>query len=276
MSDRRLTPANGRVAAAYLRGSVEAEVFTEGRARQVSVPVADLWRAPGCERDRQLLMGDVATVYEEREGFAFLQSAKDGYVGYVALDCLGEVAEPSHWVAVPRGHIYSEPDIKSPELGHLLFGNRVDCVSHQVGFHELRGGGYVPKPHLRPADRLFSDPVTVAQMHFGVPYLWGGNSTQGLDCSGLVQAGLLACGMNCPGDSDLQMALGVPVEGDLRRGDLLFWRGHVAMMVDHETLIHANAHHMAVAYEPLDKAVLRIEAQGDGPVITRRRLEPER
>ena len=255
-----------------LRGVVEAEAYVEGRARQVVVPVADLWRAPGSGRERQLLMGDVVDVYEEREGFAFLQSSKDGYVGYVALDCLDDVVEATHWVAVPRGHVYSEPDIKSPELGHLVFGNQVDSVSHQVGFFELRGGGYVPKPHLRPVDRLFSDPVTVAQMHFGVPYLWGGNSTQGLDCSGLVQAGMLACGMGCPGDSDLQMTLGEGFEGDYRRGDLLFWKGHVAMMVDAETLIHANAHHMAVAYEPVDKAVRRIEAQGDGPVIARKRL----
>ncbi len=272
MSDPRLTPANDRVAAEHLRGQIEAVAFSAGRARQVTAPIADLLRAPGGRRDRQLLMGDAVTVYEERDGFAFLQSGKDGYVGYVETGALGEVAVATHWVAVPRGHIYSAPDIKSPEIGALVFGNKVRTIAHQTGFHELAGGGYVCKPHLWPIDKQFSDPVTVAQMHFGVPYLWGGNSTQGLDCSGLVQAGMLACGMECPGDSDMQMALGEGFEGDYRRGDLLFWKGHVAMMVDAETLIHANAHHMAVAYEPVDRAVRRIEAQGDGPVVARRRL----
>jgi cell wall-associated NlpC family hydrolase len=132
----------------------------------------------------------------------------------------------------------------------------------------------VPKPHLRPISHPFRDPVTVAQLFFGTPYLWGGNSAFGIDCSGLVQAALLACGIACPGDSDLQAALGntVPDDAPMLRGDLIFWKGHVAMVVDDQTLIHANAHHMAVAYEPIDAAIARIKAQGGGTVTGRRRL----
>ena len=118
-----------------------------------------------------------------------------------------------------------------------------------------------------------SDPATVAQLHFGVPYLWGGNSTFGIDCSGLIAASLSACGQKCPADSDMQRnGLGADLSGPMQRGDLIFWQGHVGMMVDAETMIHANAHHMATVYEPIDKAILRIAAQGDGPVLARKRL----
>jgi len=137
---------------------------------------------------------------------------------------------------------------------------------------EIEGGFFVPKPHIRPIERPFSDPVTVAQLFFGTPYLWGGNSAFGIDCSGLVQAAFLACGIDCPGDSDMQMSMGAPASAPYRRGDLLLWKGHVALCVDDEVLIHANAHHMAVAYEPILRAIARIEAQGDGPVTAHRRM----
>jgi len=273
--DRRLTPWNGRVAAARLKGKVEADSFIEGWPRRVAQPVADLLGEPDGPRVRQLLLGAAVTVFEDRQGWAFVQAAKDGYVGYVNSAALGDARAPTHWVAVPAGHVYADPDIKSKTLGALVFGNAVTCVAHMPKFYETSDGGFICKPHLWPIDKRFSDPVTVAQLHFGVPYLWGGNSTRGIDCSGLVQAALLACGIACPGDSDLQeQAVGrnLAPETAQRRGDLLFWKGHVAMAVDGETLIHANAHRMAVAYEPADKAIARIQAQGDGPVTSRRRL----
>jgi cell wall-associated NlpC family hydrolase len=130
----------------------------------------------------------------------------------------------------------------------------------------------MPAAHLAPVDTFESDPAAVAGMFLGTPYLWGGNTAFGVDCSGLVQAAFTACGLPCPADSDMQMSLGSEVTGALRRGDLLFWKGHVAIVVDEARLIHANAHHMAVAFEGIDAAIARIEAQGDGPVLSRRRI----
>jgi cell wall-associated NlpC family hydrolase len=272
VTDRRLTPANGRVAAERLRGEVQADRFTAGEPMRVAVPVADLDRAPGGTRDRQLLWGEGVTVYETRDGMAFVEARRDGYVGYVAAVSLSEPRAPTHRVAVPATHLYRDKDIKGPDLRHLSFGALVTVEAERKRFWETPEG-YIPKPHLRPLDRPFTDPAAVAQLHFGAPYLWGGNSILGIDCSGLVQAALLACGMACPGDSDLQRGLGaeIPDGEPLRRGDLLFWRGHVAMAVDEGTIIHANAHHMAVAYEGIRQATLRIEAQGEGGVLARRR-----
>lgn len=268
--DRRLTPANGRVAARALQGKVTADAFVDGWPASVAVPVADLCRAPDGPRDRQLLLGMAVTVYEEREGWAFVQSARDGYVGHVAAASLGPPGEVTHRVATPATHAYRDEDIKSPDVMALPFGAALQVVAERRKFWETTVG-FVPKSHLWPVGKTFSDPVTVAQMHFGVPYLWGGNSTRGIDCSGLVQAAWSACGRPCPGDSDLQRAeLGTAAE-DYRRGDLLFWKGHVAIVVDEETMIHANAHHMAVAYEPIGAALKRIDAQGDGPLLAHKR-----
>lgn len=272
--DRRTTPANKRVAAKHLQGVVDAPSFVEGRDCKVGQPLVDLLRAPNGPRDRQLVLGQKLVVYEEFEGWAFVQSVADGYVGYVPSNAVVEQAEEStHRVSTIAGHAYTEPDIKSREAHALYFGSSVCITSHQPKFYETSDGHFIPKPHLRPIDKFFRDPVTVAQMFFGVPYLWGGNSAAGIDCSGLVQAGLLACGLECPGDSDMQAnSVGELTDAPTVRGDLLFWDGHVAIAVDETTLIHANAHHMAVTYEPIDNAIRRIEAQGDGPVTARRRL----
>jgi len=271
--DRRLTPANGRVAALSLAGQVVADLYTPGQPRSVIRPVADLLRAPGGARDRQLLFGADVTMFEDRDGWAFVQAAHDGYVGYVASAALGTALAATHHVATPATHIYRDEDFKSPDIAHLSFGARVTVV-HEARRFMQTPDGFIPKTHLWPLTKAFTDPAMVAQLHFGVPYLWGGNSVLGIDCSGLVQAALMACGRSCPGDSDLQRAApGVELAPDAapQRGDLWFWRGHVGMVADAQTLIHANAHHMAVAYEPLTHAALRIEAQGDGAVLARRR-----
>ena len=271
MSDRRLTPANGRVAAMHLAGQVEAERYVEGWPAMVTASVVDLRDRPDGARDRQLLMGAQVAVFEDRDGWSFVQAA-DGYVGYVRSADLGAVSVPSHFVATAATHAYGAEDFKSPDLHGLPFGVRVTVLDERRKFFETNVG-FVPKKHLRPLDQPFTDPATAAQLFFGVPYLWGGNSTRGIDCSGLVAAGLSACGIACPADSDLQQAaLGQSFDGPYRRGDLVFWKGHVGMMVDADTLIHANAHHMATAYEPIAQAVLRIEAQGDGAVTARKRL----
>lgn len=276
--DRRLTPANGRVAAERLRGQVQADRFVAGDAARVAVPVADLRAAPGGARDRQLVLGDAVTVYERRDGHAFVEAAKDGYVGYLPEGDLGPPQEATHWVAVPASHAYTVGDFKKPEAHGLVFGSQVRVIDERARFFETAEGHFIPKPHLWPLRKRFSDPVTAAQLFFRAPYLWGGNTPRGIDCSGLVQVALLAAGIACPGDSDMQEGLGAecPDGSALQRGDLLFWKGHVALAVDGETLIHANAHAMAVAYEPARAAIARIEAQGDGPVTHHRRIGPER
>lgn len=273
MNDRRLTPANRRVAATYLRGEVLADRYVDGEAASVAVPVLDLLDAPDGRRERQLLLGAGLMVYERRAGWAFVQ-AHNGYVGYVRAENLGVGTGTTHRVATPATHVYEAEDFKSPDRFRLPFGAQLRVLDERAKFFEAELG-FVPKKHLRALDRPFFDPATVAQLHFGTPYLWGGNSTLGIDCSGLVFAALDACGIPCPGDADLQeAALGQELSPDapFARGDLLFWRGHVGMMVDDATLIHANAHHMAVVYEDANQAIMRIETQGDGPVTRRKRL----
>ncbi|MBE0412377.1 NlpC/P60 family protein [Yoonia sp.] len=270
MTDRRLTAANGRIAAMHLAGQVPAARYVTGWPMVLLRPVTDLCAAPDGVRDRQLLRGATVTVFEDHVGWSFVQAA-DGYVGYVPSDRLGPPVVHSHFVASPATHAYRAEDFKSAVAMALPLGAHVTVLDERRKFFKT-DVGFVPKRHVRHVDRPFEDPATVAQMHFGVPYLWGGNSTRGIDCSGLISASLRLCGRTCPGDSDLQQALGQDFTDTPRRGDLLFWQGHVAMVVDAETLVHANAHHMAVAYEPLAQAVLRIDAQGGGPVIARRRV----
>lgn len=276
MSDRRLTPANPRVAASWLQGQVAAERFTDGEPARVAVPVADLLAAPGGARDRQLLLGAEVTVFERHEGWAFVQALADGYVGYLAERQLGPAQQATHRLAAAAGHLYDRPDFKTPERALVSLGTRL-TVEGTEGRFSRTPDGWIASVHLAPLETTEADPVAVAARLMGTPYLWGGNSRSGVDCSGLVQLACHACGWACPGDSDQQAeTLGRPIDtaGPFRRGDLLFWKGHVAWVADPETILHANAWHMAVAYEPLGAALRRIEAQGDGPLTGARRPGP--
>ena len=265
-------PFSGRVALTALRGHLQAEAFTEGHSAAIAVPVADLLAAPHGARDRQVLLGDVVMVIETRDSFSFVQAAKDGYCGWVASPALGPVQIPTHWVAARSSHLYTAPKVQAPEVSALPMGAQVRVLSTNGSFAKT-AFGYVPLPHLRALTDRPRDPVQVAEGLIGVPYLWGGNSASGLDCSGLVQGAYLACGLPCPADSDLQQALGAPLDANaaLQRGDLLFWKGHVAMIVDAARLIHANGHTMSVAYEETSVCIARISAQGGGSVTARRR-----
>ncbi|MEY8840756.1 NlpC/P60 family protein [Cribrihabitans sp. XS_ASV171] len=243
-------------------------------AMQIARPVVNLLRSPEGPRDRQLLFGDRVEELEKSGDWRRVRAAKDGYEGWVPARALELPWEPSHWVSAPATHVYSDPDIKSADCLSLSFGSRVTAVGEDDKFVETPMG-HVPRQHLHPAATMLEDPVAVAALFLGTPYLWGGNSRWGIDCSGLVQAALLACGLPCPGDSgDQERELGRALsEGTPpQRGDLLFWKGHVAWVADEDTILHANANDMSVAYEPLESAIARIEARGDGPVTAHKRL----
>lgn len=274
-ADPRLVPARPDLAAARLRGVVAAARYAEGVMRRVRVARAVLREGPGPARAAsELLFGEEFEVFEEAEGRAWGQALRDSYVGWVDAAALGACgAVPTHRVAVPLAHLYPRPDVRAPDPVPLPFGARL-AVTGAEGVFLAAEGGFVPAFHLAPLGSVEADPVAVAERFLGAPYLWGGRTWLGIDCSGLVQLALTAAGRPCPRDSDLQAAgvgrqLGA--EEALGRGDLVFWRGHVGMMRDGETLLHANAHHMAVASEPLAAAAARIAASGGGPVICRRR-----
>ncbi|MBI6628446.1 C40 family peptidase [Pontibaca salina] len=271
MSDRRLTPANARVAAAHLDSVDPGLTRVQGQPRQIIVSLVDLLRAPDGPRDRQLLFGDPVTVYENRNGWSFVQADKDGYVGYLPSSALGPITVPTHWVAAPASHVYRDAHIKSPDLFALSLGARIAAQAEHRDFIET-AEGFIPRTHLREIEDDATDPVAVAKTLLHTPYLWGGNSRWGIDCSGLVQAALLACALPCPGDSDLQQTLGQEADGAPRRGDLLFWKGHVGLIAGPDRLLHANAYHMAVVQESLKDAIQRIAAQDGGGVTAHRRL----
>lgn len=274
MSDPRITPSNGRVAHVSLQGQVEAERFVEGRRMMVTQPMANITDEPRGKRVSQLLFGEAFVVLETHDGFAFGQAERDGQVGYVLAGAMVSPEEPTHWVTAPATHLYPRADIKAPPEVAVFFGSPVKVVAEQPDFLRIHTGHFIPRPHLQPIRARFGDPVGVADLFLGSPYLWGGCSRWGLDCSGLVQIALLACGMDCPRDSDQQRALGRELHhGEpFLRGDLVFWEGHVGFMANERVLLHANAHHMAVAYEPLKDAAARIEESGNGPILARRRI----
>ena len=270
--DRRLTPANSRAAHASLAGKVDAPRLTDGDWAQIVVPLADLLRAPDGGRERQLLFGDRFLVIDRHEGFAFGQAEKDGFCGYLPEAALGADFGATHWVSAPATHLYAEPRVQAPERMALTMGCRV-TVTDTAGKFALTPLGAVPASHLRTLGDWASDPVAVAYQFLGTPYLWGGNSRMGIDCSGLAQAAHLACGIACPGDSDLQQAIGQEIAPDapLQRGDLLFWKGHVALVMDPAHILHATGHAMMTVVEALPEAIDRIIAQGGGAVTARRR-----
>ena len=271
MSDRRFCRAAGVVAHESLRDTLEGVEFVAGDWRRISGSVADLCAAPNGARDRQLLFGARFCVLTEADGWAYGFDEDDGYCGWVAAEACGEDAAVTHWVASPGTHLYPAPDIKTAEVLALHLGARVLVAGSQPPFVQTPHG-FIPASHLRPLDERLTDPVAVARGFLGTPYVWGGNSRAGIDCSGLVQIARRACGLHCPADSDLQCAMaGQDVaEPDLQPGDLVFWPGHVAMVSEPGHIIHANAHHMAVVEERYDAAVARIAASGD-PVLRRLR-----
>lgn len=277
--DPRITPARPDLAAKHLEGKVAADRFVEGAVCEVVDPSAPLRRepVPDAALETEALKGERVTVYETNdEGWCWGQLASDGYVGWLPAQALGAPgAEPTMTVRALRTLVFPGPDIKMPPLESLPFGARVAVLRLQDSF-AVTAGGFIPARHLAPLDEYEADFVAVAERFLGAPYLWGGKTGNGIDCSGLVQIAARACGLDCPRDSDMQeTSLGeaVSMNGALsmpQRGDAIFWPGHVAIVRDRKTLIHANAYHMAVAIEPIEQAIARIKAAGHAVRAVRR------
>jgi len=275
--DPRTTPARPDLAARHLQGRLDAARFVDGTTREVRDESAPVRRepAPDAPLDTEALKGELVTVYETtEEGWCWGQLARDGYVGWLPANALAAPGPPAtHVVSALRTLAFPGPSIKLPPVAGFSLGCRL-AVARTEGPLAVTPSGYVPARHLAPLDAVAPDFVAVAERFVDVPYLWGGKTSLGIDCSGLVQVALTAAGIACPRDSDMQeKALGATVSagpGDLRRGDLVFWKGHVAIARDGATLVHANAFHMAVAVEPAAEAIARIAAGGSAVSAVRR------
>ena len=280
--DPRLNPFRNDLAADHLRGQVTSQRFVAGQRRCVFDGAADIRRSPipDAPLDTEALHGEIFTVFEDNdEGWSWGQLARDGYVGYMPSNALVQnIDEPTHRVTVLRTFLYGGPSIKLPPLFSLSMGSRVALKSIQEKFAVTQAGHYVIADHLVSIDRFEIDFVAVAERFLGIPYYWGGKTSLGLDCSGLVQVSLDAAGINVPRDTDLQeksIGYEIPVELDfseLKRGDLIFWKGHVGIMRDADTLLHASGHQMLVVSEPLMTTCNRILASGGGSITSIRRI----
>ena len=266
--DPRLNAFRPDRADARLKGKVEASRFVECVARRVTAFSAPLKRTPRVEAslDSEVLRGEVFRVFEEADGWSWGQLETDSYVGYVPSAALGSlIPEPTHVVSALRSFVYPGPDMKLPVLGALSLGSRLSPVGETETrgtlYRHIDGGGAIVASHLRPVSAPPApDFVAVAERFLETPYLWGGRTSLGLDCSALVQLSLIAAGKTAPRDTDLQETMvGEAVEGGyqatLKRGDLIFWRGHVGILLDRTRLIHASGHHMTVVIEPVAEAI---------------------
>jgi cell wall-associated NlpC family hydrolase len=279
--DPRTTPLRDGVASRALEGLARAEVYLDPKAMSCAVPAAGVYRAPdlASEQMDQILFGEAFEAIEEEGGFFWGQARRDGYVGFVAASALRAPGpEPTHRVSAVRTYAFAEPSIKSRASGPYSMNALVAVEAREGRLAKIAGGGWMAAEHLTPIGSFETDLAGVAERFLGAPYLWGGRESLGLDCSGLVQAALFACGLACPRDADQQAGLGREIgQAEFGRGDLVFWKGHVAIGLDPPDaeggrIVHANGFHMAVAIEPLATAIARIDAAGGGPPTTLRRL----
>jgi cell wall-associated NlpC family hydrolase len=265
MLDKRLNAYRNDMADLRLKGKVESKLFREGGLMQMLAPLATLHRAPSDDapQETQVLMGEEVRVFDLAEGWAWVQLEHDGYVGYMREEFLNaKIHYPSHHVIVPSTLLYTKPNLKTQPVKFLSMNANVTITAVQDKFFELATGGFVFAEHLAPIAQVKSDFVAVAEQFLNTPYLWGGKSAHGIDCSGLVQTALHGCGIYCPRDADMQENdLGSPLlinnlDG-LKRGDLIFWDGHVGIMRNETTLLHASGHQMLVVSELLQDVVAR-------------------
>ena len=274
--DRRLTLARPDLAADHLRGLVDASRYAIGQAKRIIAASAPLRRYPDASAalETEALHGESVMVYDEQGGWAWVQLDRDSYVGYMPAAALGAPSEPTHRVVALRTHAYPGPSIKLPHVHALSLGAHVTIERQSGEFLVDPEGLHYWGRHLALVDSVEPDFVAVAEMFLGAPYLWAGRTSEGVDCSGLTQSALTAAGVKAPRDSDMLERLGstLPADASLKRGDLVFWKGHVGIMRDPETLLHANGWHMAVVSEPLASSRERILASGGGEITSIRRL----
>ena len=273
MADKRVTPARVDLAAAHLKGQVDAPRFVEGKKFSVHVGRAALRVRPSNDaaQDTELLHGEIFTVYDRSQGWAWGQAANDLYVGYIKEDVLVAPFAVQASVSALLAPVFSAADLKTPVRDLLPLNAAVAVLDRQNDYARIGDSAWLHVRHLTPETE--KDFVAVAERFLGVPYVWGGKTVAGLDCSGLIQTALQAVGKAAPRDTDMmEKALGNAVNWtDLRRGDLVFWKGHMGVMLDAENLLHANAFHMQVAIEPLSDAMTRIQKIA-GPVTSIKRL----
>jgi cell wall-associated NlpC family hydrolase len=279
MDDPRLTPARPDLAAKYLEGKVVAARFVVGEEFEITEALAPLRTGPSSDAElaTQALRGERVTVYDRNgEGFAWGQLNGDGYVGWLPDRALAKpAAAPTHKVTALRTFAFPGSSIKLPPIDTLVMGATITVLREDGPFAVTREGFYLPRQHIGRVDKMQADFVAVAEWFVGTPYLWGGKSSLGIDCSGLVQVSLNAAGTGCPRDSDMQRdGLGRTLDAaeskKLQRGDLLFWKGHVAIVRDGDSIVHANAHHMTTVVENAREAVARIEAAGSEIIAIKR------
>ncbi|THD62858.1 NlpC/P60 family protein [Phenylobacterium sp.] len=279
--DPRITPLRDGIASRALEGLVRAEVYLDCKSLTCTAPAAGIHRAPdlASEQMDQLLFGEAFDAIEEEGGFLWGQARRDGYVGFAPTAALAAPGpEATHRVAAVRTYAFAEPSIKSRASGPYSMNALVAVEATEGRLAKVVGAGWMAAEHLTPIGTFESDIAGVAERFLGAPYLWGGRESLGLDCSGLVQAAMFACGLACPRDADQQAELGREIgQADFGRGDLVFWKGHVGIGLDRPSakggrIVHANGFHMAVAIEPLEAAIVRIDAAGAGQPTGFRRL----
>ena len=272
--DPRVTPANETVACSTLKGKIKHANFVEAKNYQVNVPFVDLLGSPDGKRNRQLIYGSKVKYFSAAKGWAFIQNTYDNYVGYVPESTIASETQKTHIVTAPLAHVFMEPNIKSKNIEILPLAARVSGEVIENGFLETELG-WISVSQLKRKTELSKDPVEVSKLLQNAPYLWGGNTTLGIDCSGLIQISLLLCGIDCPGDSDQQMnTLGqnIDIGSPRKKGDIIFWKGHVAWALNERQILHANAYHMATVIEEANEAIERIKKQDNNSVIAHKRL----
>jgi cell wall-associated NlpC family hydrolase len=263
--DKRLNVFRPDLADIALKGQCDAEHFVEPTLAHCIAPVTAVFRTPAADamQTSQVLFGENLKVFERKNGWAWVQVIRDGYVGYVAEPVLAEgLMEATHHIATRSAHLYPEANLKTQPARAIPMNAQIKVIATSGDYASLSSQDFVFAAHV--SSKSQQDFVVVAEQFLHTPYLWGGKTVWGIDCSGLVQTALHACGQTCPRDSDMQEhGLGHEVTHDKRkRGDLVFWKGHVGIMQNETTLLHANGHHMLVVSEPLTTAITRIAAKG--------------